>query len=53
MTRKVLQVDEIVLSAEQLLRMMVNREGAHSNPNETLIRSSHPTGEGHHGDSLR
>ena len=36
LTRKVLQVDEIVLSADQLLRMMVNREGAHSNPNELL-----------------
>ena len=30
LNRKVLQIDDTVLSAEQLLRMMVNREGAHS-----------------------
>ena len=30
LNRKVLQIDDTILSAEQLLRMMVNREGAHS-----------------------
>ena len=31
---RVLQVDDTTLTAEQLLRMMVNREGAHSERNE-------------------
>ena len=30
LNRKILQIDDTILSAEQLLRMMVNREGAHS-----------------------
>ena len=33
---KVFQVDDTILTAGQLLRMMVNREGAHSDPNELL-----------------
>ena len=40
---KVLQVDDTVLSVEDLLRMMVNREGAHSDRDElTLLNLSGP-----------
>lgn len=36
LNRKVLQVNGISMTAEELLRMMSNREGAHSDPNEML-----------------
>ena len=36
LNRRVLQIDDTNLSAEQLLRMMVTREGAHSERNEML-----------------
>ena len=39
MNRKVLQVDDLTMNAESLLRMMVNREGAHVVLNEMATRN--------------